>query len=130
MLWLPGHGQVTYVELALDFEEHAGRAVPAALVHKLAGRVQPLRERAHVLKLALDKTQQDLRAGELLGGPLRPLCNALVPFGVYKCMGRTEKAVFACRQAMRGHMCRLGVQCRALWAQRLARLGRGPGEPS
>ena len=68
LLWLPGQGQVTYAELALDFEEHAGRALPAAPGHKLAGRVLPLRERAHVLKLALDKTQHFLRAGELFGG--------------------------------------------------------------
>ena len=128
LLWLPGQGQVTYVELALDFEEHAGRALPAAPGHKLAGRVLPLRERAHVLKLALDKTQQFLRAGELLGGQLRPLCNALVPLGGYRCMGRTERPVFACRQAMQEHMCRLEVHCRALWARRLARPGRGRQE--
>ena len=125
LLWLPGQGQVTYVELALDFEEHAGRALPAAPGHKLAGRVLPLRERAHVLKLALDRTQQFMRAGELLGGQLRPLCNALVPLGGYRCMGRTERPVFACRQAMHG---RLEVHCRALWARRLARPGRGRQE--
>ena len=128
LLWLPGQGQVTYVELALDFEEHAGRALPAAPGHKLVGRVLPLRERAHVLKLALDRTQQFLRAGELLGGQLRPLCNALVPLGGYKCMGRTERPVFACRQAMQEHMRRLEVHCRALWARRLARPGRGRQE--
>ena len=128
LLWLPGQGQVTYAELALDFEEHAGRALPAAPGHRLAGRVLPLRERAHVLKLALDKTQQFLRAGELLGGQLRPLCNALVPFGGYKCMGRTERPVFACRPAMQEHMRRLEVHCRALWARRLARPGRGRQE--
>ena len=128
LLWLPGQGHVTYVELALDFEEHAGRALPTAPGHKLAGRVLPLRERAHVLKLALDKTQQFLRAGELLGGQLRPLCNALVPFGGYKCTGRTERPVFACRQALQEHMRRLEVHCRALWARRLARPGRGRQE--
>ena len=55
LLWLPGQGQVLYVELALDFREHAGRAIPAALGQELAGRVLPLCESAHVLKLALDK---------------------------------------------------------------------------
>ena len=128
LLWLPGQGQVKYVELALDFEEHAARALPAAPGHKLAGRVLPPRERAHVLKLALDRTQQFLRAAELLGGQLRPLCNALVPLGGYRCMGCTERPVFACRQAMQEHMRRLEVHCRALWAQRLARLGRGRQE--
>ena len=128
LLWLPGQGQVTYVELPLDFEEHVGRALPVAPGHKLAGRVLPLRERAHVLKLALDRTQQFLRAGELLGGQLRPLCNALVPLGGYRCMGRTERPVFACRQAMQEHMRRLEVHCRALWARRLARPGRARQE--
>ena len=92
-LWLPGQGQVTYMELALDFKEHAGRALPAAPEHKVAGCVLPLRERARVLKLALDRPQQFLRAGELPGGQMRPLCNALVPFGGYKCMGCTEAHV-------------------------------------
>ena len=127
-MWLPGQGQVTCGELALDFEEHAGRALLAAPGHKLAGRVLPLRERAQVLKLALDKTQQFVRAGELLGGQLRPLCNALVPFGGYKCMGRTERPVFACHQAMQEHMRRLEVHCRAPWVRRLARPGRGRRE--
>ena len=90
-----------------------------------AGRVLPLRERAHALKLALDKTQQFLRAGELLGGQLCPLCNTLVPFGGYKCMGRTERSMFVCREAMQEHMRRLEVHCGALWARRLARPGRG-----
>ena len=128
LLWIPGQGQVTYRELALDFEEHAGRTLPAAPGHKLAGRVLPLRERAHVLKLALDKTQQFLRAGGLLGGQLCPLCNALVPFGGCKCMGRTERPVFACCQAMQEHMRRLEVHCRALWAWQLVRPGMGRQE--
>ena len=43
-------------------------------------------------------------------------------------MGRTERPVFACRQAMREHMRRLEVHCRAVWARRLARPGRGRQE--
>ena len=43
-------------------------------------------------------------------------------------MGRTERPVFACRQAMQEHMRRLEVHCRALWARRLARPGRGRQE--
>ena len=40
----------------------------------------------------------------------------------------TERPVFACRQAMQEHMRRLEVHCRALWARRLARPGRGRQE--
>ena len=43
-------------------------------------------------------------------------------------MGRTERPVFACCQAMQEHMRRLEVHCRALWARRLARPGRGRQE--
>ena len=81
-----------------------------------------------MLKLALDKTQQFLRARKLLGGQLRPLGNALVPFGGYKCMGRMERPVFACRQAMQRHMRRLKVHYTSLWSRRLARPGRGRRE--
>ena len=37
LLCLPGQDQVRYVELALDFKEHTGRALPAAPGHKLGG---------------------------------------------------------------------------------------------
>ena len=43
-------------------------------------------------------------------------------------MGRTERPAFACRQAMQEHMRHLEVHCRALWARRLARPGRGRQE--
>ena len=72
----------------------------------------------------LDKKQQFLRVGEFLGGHLRPLCNAPVPLGGYKCMARRERPVFVYGQAMQEHMRRTEVHCRALWARRLARPGR------
>ena len=34
--WVPGSGQVTYAELALDFESHSNRALPARPGHQHA----------------------------------------------------------------------------------------------
>ena len=44
--WVPGSGQVTYAELALDFESHSNRALPARPGHRHPRQVLSLRERA------------------------------------------------------------------------------------
>ena len=81
-----------------------------------------------MLRLALDKVQQFARSEELLGGRFARLCTSLVPLGGYRCLGRMVWPVFACRLAMKRHVCRLEEHCRALWARRLARQGRGRQE--
>ena len=42
--WEPGMGQVTFVELALDFEAHSGRAMPASPGAELQAVVLSLHE--------------------------------------------------------------------------------------
>ena len=66
--WKPaGEGQVTFVELALDFEAHTGRALPATPFAVLKAEVISLHERARVLRVALSvlqKVQGSLLCGE------------------------------------------------------------------
>ena len=123
--WLPGQGHVTYVELALDFEAHAARALPAPSDHRLRGFTLPLRTRGQVLKMALDALQPHLQAGDLLQGKEVWMAKSLLPLGGFRCVGRSARPLFACPAAMLFQMRQLEAHCRELWTRRLARPGRG-----
>ena len=123
--WLPGQGHVTYVELALDFEAHAERALPAPSDHRLRGVTLPLRTRGQVLKMALDALQPHLQAGDLMQGKEVWMAKSLLPLGGFRCVGRSARPLFARPEAMLFQMRQLEAHCRALWARRLARPGAG-----
>ena len=118
--WVPGSGQVTYAELALDFESHSNRALPARPGHRHARQVLSLRERARVLWEAADLLQPLLAGGTLLEGRFRWMCASLVPLGGFRSMGHTERPVFACQPHMRQHMQQLQQHCLELWTRRLS----------
>ena len=98
--WLPGQGHVTYVELALDFEAHAERALPAPSDHRLRGVTLPLRTRGQVLKMALDALQPHLQAGDLMQGKEVWMAKSLLPLGGFRCVGRSARPLFARPEAM------------------------------
>ena len=100
--WVPGLGQVTYAELAL--ESHSNRAPPAKSGHRHARQVLSPRKRARVLQEAANLLQPLLAGVTLLEGNFQCVCASLVPLGGFRSMGRTERPVFACRPAMREHM--------------------------
>ena len=72
---------MTYVELALDFEAHAERALPAPSDHRLRGITLPLRTSTmgQVLKMALDALQPHLQAGDLWQGKEVWMVKSLLP---------------------------------------------------
>ena len=78
---VPGSGQVTYAELALDFESHSNRALPARPGHRHAPQVLSLWERARVLREAVDLLQPLLTAGTLLEGQFWWILRLLGPSG-------------------------------------------------
>ena len=123
--WLLGQGHVTYVELALDFEAHAERALPAPSDHRLPGVTLPLRTRGQVLKMALDALPPHLQAGDLLQGKEVWMAKSLLPLGGFRCVGRAVRPLFARPDAMLFQMRQLEAHCRALWTRRLARPGVG-----
>ena len=51
--WHLGPGNISWAELAPDYEAFVGRALPASLHHKLWGIPLPLGERARVMRLAV-----------------------------------------------------------------------------
>ena len=67
----PGPVEVSWVELALDYEAFVGRALPASLDHRLRAACLPLGETAQVLRKAAGLVECHLAAGTLLcGAPL------------------------------------------------------------
>ena len=116
---------MTYVELALDFEAHAERALPAPSDHRLRGVTLPLCTRRQVLKMALDALQPHLQAGDLLQGKEVWMAKSLLPLGGFRCVGRAARPLFPRPDAMLFQMRKLEVHCRALWTRRLARPGAG-----
>ena len=53
--WPGGLGEVTYVELALDYEGFSGQCLPSTPNSRLCGLALPLSERARVMRVALTK---------------------------------------------------------------------------
>ena len=105
--WLLGQGHVAYVELALDFEAHTERVVPAPCDHIPRGVTLPLRTRGQVLKMALDALRPHLQAGDLLQGKDMWMAESLVPLGGLGCVGRVARPLFACIDTILFQMCQL-----------------------
>ena len=116
---------MTYVELALDSEAHAERALPAPSDQQLRGVTLPLRTKGQVLKMALDALLAHLQAGDLLRGKEVWMAKALIPPGGFRCVGRAGGPLFARPDAMLFQMCQLEAHRRALWTRRLAQPGAG-----
>ena len=68
LAWMPEPAEVSWAELALDYEAFVGRALPASPDHRLRGTGLTLGERAQVLRKAVGLAEHHLAAGALLGG--------------------------------------------------------------
>merc|ERR1711860_454215 len=79
--WSEGKGHVTFIELALDFEATAERAIPPSPQAALTGGTLSLQERARVLRLALAVMQRNSQGGPLLPAKVIPRATSLVPMG-------------------------------------------------
>ena len=117
--WPPGPGEVSWVELALDYEAFVGRALPAAPDHKLRGARLPLGERARVLRKAVELAGRHLAAGSLLRGRPVGRCRSLLPLGGRLCAGLSARPYFAARHEVQMQLLRLADHCRNAWIRRL-----------
>ena len=102
--WTDEPCTVTFIELALDFEEFADRTPPAAPQAKFRGHTLPLQERARVLRLALCTLQRLVKSGTLHSAKVITRSAALVPMGGPALAGWNRRPYFACRSAMIPHM--------------------------
>ena len=63
LMWLPDHGHVTYVEVALGFEAMQAGRFQCRGITGLHGVTLPLRTRGQVLKPVLDWLQPHIGGG-------------------------------------------------------------------
>ena len=74
-------GTVTFLELALDFEEFAQRTLPHSPQAKFKGTALSLQERGRVLRLAVANAQRPVTKGQLHPARVVTRCSSLVPLG-------------------------------------------------
>ena len=118
LVWADEPGTVTFIELALDFEETSQHTLPTAPQAKYRGTALPLQERARVLRLALCTMQKLVTRGALHPGKVIARVNSLVPLGGPQQSGLSRRPYFVSRQAMVGHIAKLSQYCKETWALR------------
>ena len=117
-MWADEPGTVTFIELALDFEETSQRTLPTAPQAKYRGTALPLQERARVLRLALCTMQKLVTRGALHRTKVITRGNSLVPLGGPQQSGLNRRPYFVSRQAMVGHIAKLSQYREETWALR------------
>ena len=118
LVWADEPRTVTFIELALDFEEMSQRTLPTAPQAKYRGTALPLQERARVLRLALCTMQKLVTRGALHPAKVITRANSLVPLGGPQQSGLSKRPYFVSRQAMVGHIAKLSQYCEETWALR------------
>ena len=113
--WTEDTDTVSFIELALDFEEHEARTLPAAPQAKFQGHTLPLQERARVLRLALCTLQTLLKSGSLHPAKVITRATSLVPLGGPPVAGLNCRPYLACRDAMHKHVQLLASYCESTW---------------
>ena len=116
---LDAPAEVSWAELALDYEAFVGRALPDSLDHRLRGTRLPLGERAQVLRKAAGLIECHLVAGTLLCGAPLGCCRSLLPVGGRVCAGLSARPFFAARHDVMLQLMRLATHCRDSWVRRL-----------
>ena len=115
-------GEVSYAELAMDFEATSGRALPARPEHALRMAVLPLqRSRAAVLRQASRALQPHLLVGHLPPAEESPRCHSLIALGGRTCLGLKGHSYFAARGEMVRMLEGLAAHCVTHWQPRLSR---------
>ena len=116
--WTDDTNTVSFIELALDFEESAARTLPAAPQAKFQGHTLPLQERARVLRLALCTLQRLVKSGSLQPAKVITCATSLVPLGGPPVAGLNRRPYFACCDAMHKHIQLLASYCECTWTLR------------
>ena len=98
--WQEHEGSVSFLELALGFEAHSGRAMPAAQGHDLQGISLSLHERGQVLRSALAVLEKHVVQGVVAPGPMVARCRSLVPMGAGLMAGLRCRPYFTRRDEM------------------------------
>ena len=119
LAWVPGLAEVSWAELALDYEAFAGWALPASPDHGLRGTRLPLGQRAQILCKAAGLVERHPAAGTLLCGAPLGRCRSLLPLGGRMCASLSARPFFAARHEVMLQLMRLATHCRVSWVRRL-----------
>ena len=119
LAWGPGPAEVSWAELALDYEASVGRVLPASLGYRLRSTRLPLGERARVLRKAAGLVERHLAAGMLLCGAPLGRCRSLLPLAGRMCASLAARPFFATRHKVMLQLLRLATHYRLTWVWRL-----------
>ena len=119
LAWIPGPAEVSWAELALDYEASAGRALPASSDHRLRGTRLPLGEPAQILRKAAGLVERHLVAGTLLCAAPLGRCRPLLALGGRVCACLCARPFFAARHEVMLQLMRLATHYRDSWVRRL-----------
>ena len=113
-----GHRQVSFMELALDFESHAGRPLPPTPQSRFAGTTLSLQEKGRVLRLAVTLMGRAAGRESILPAGITTRCRSLVPLGAGTVVGVKGRPFFTRPLAVWHHLRRLQQYTSDRWACR------------
>ena len=117
--WIDAPGQVTFLELAMDFEAFSRRPIPPAPEAKYArAGVLPLAERGRVLRMALAALQALTITGDVVPAKAVKKCKSLVPLGGPPVIGLSSRPYFTMRPAMLDHIQKMQLYNTNRWARK------------
>ena len=124
-------GEVTFIELALDFESYTRQPIiPMPERHACPRDTGPLpvSERARLLRAALAILDRHKRIGRVCPGAMIARSMSLVPLGGAVMVGLNVRPYFAARMAMREHLLALQEYNVRRWSS--LRINQLRGTPS
>ena len=119
-----GHGQVSFMELVLDFESHAGRPLPPTPQSRFTGSELSLQEKGRVLRLAVTLLGRATGRESILPAAITTRCRALVPLGAGMVVGVKGRQLFTKSAAMWHHLQRLHQYNSEHWARQQQQAAR------
>ena len=122
--WLPGddslpeaHRQVSFLELALDFESYTGRPLPPTPQTRFKGGEMSLQEKGRVLRLAVSLLGKAAGRESILPVGFTNRCRSLVPLGAGTTVGVKGRPIFTRPAAVWHHLRRMQQYSGKRWAQ-------------
>ena len=112
------HWQVSFMELAIDFEAYAGRQLPPAPQSRFQGGDMTLQEKARVMRLITTLLGRSVGKESILLAKLTNNCKSLIPMGAGAVMGLEGRPLLTKPLDVAKHLQRLRKYGEERWAQR------------
>ena len=113
-----GHRQVSSMELALDFQSHAGRPLPPTPhSSRFMGTEMSPQEKGQVVRLAVTLPGKAAGKESILPAAITTHCCSLVPLGAGPVVGVKGRPLFTRPMAVQHHLKRLQEYTSERWAR-------------